>query len=402
VFKQPGANVIETVDQIKAQLPRLTRNIPPAIEVSIMQDRTKTIRASVADVEFTLLLTIVLVVLVILLFLRNFWATLIPGITVPLALLGSFAMMYLLGFSLDNLSLMALTISVGFVVDDAIVVVENIHRHIEGGETPYEAALSGSREIGFTVLSISFSLIAVFIPMLLMGGILGRLFREFALTVTASIAVSALVSLTLAPMLCARFMRPESHDHGRIYRAIESIFDALLSFYRRTLDIVLHHQAITLFVFFATMALTGAMMYSTPKGFFPIQDIGLINGISEGAQDVSPEEMKRLQGEIDAVMLKDPAVEGVVSQIGSSYGQTANVGRFNVVLKPRDERDLDASQVIDRLRPQLAKVTGVAAYLRRRRTSRSVAASRARRSSTRSRTPMSASSPNGRTSCSPK
>jgi hydrophobe/amphiphile efflux-1 (HAE1) family protein len=363
VFKQPGANVIETVDQIKAQLPRLTRNIPPAIDVSIMQDRTKTIRASVEDVEFTLMLTIVLVVLVILLFLRNFWATLIPGITVPLALLGSFAMMYLLNFSLDNLSLMALTISVGFVVDDAIVVVENIHRHIEDGETPYEAALKGSSEIGFTVLSISFSLIAVFIPLLLMGGIIGRLFREFALTVTASIAVSALVSLTLAPMLCARFMRPESHEHGRIYRAIESIFDAMLTFYRRTLDFVLRHQAITLCVFFATMGLTAAMMYYTPKGFFPIQDIGLINGISEGAQDISPEEMKRLQTEIDAIMLKDPAVEGVISQIGSSFGQTSNVGRFNVVLKPRDERDLDASQVIDRLRPQLTKVTGVAAYL---------------------------------------
>jgi hydrophobe/amphiphile efflux-1 (HAE1) family protein len=363
VFKQPGANVIETVDQIKAQLPRLTKNIPPAINVSIVQDRTKTIRASVEDVEFTLLLTIVLVVLVILLFLRNFWATLIPGITVPLALLGSFAMMYLLDFSLDNLSLMALTISVGFVVDDAIVVVENIHRHIENGETPLEAALKGSREIGFTVLSISFSLIAVFIPLLLMGGIIGRLFREFALTVTASIAVSALVSLTLAPMLCARFMRPESHEHGRIYRAIESVFDALLTFYRRTLDVVLRHQAITLFVFFATMVLTGAMLFYTPKGFFPIQDIGMINGISEGAQDISPEEMKRLQIEIDAIMLKDPAVEGVISQIGSSYGQTSNVGRFNVVLKPREERDLDASQVIDRLRPQLAKVTGVAAYL---------------------------------------
>jgi hydrophobe/amphiphile efflux-1 (HAE1) family protein len=363
VYKQPGANVIETVDQIKEQLPRLTRNIPPAIDVSILQDRTKTIRASVEDVEFTLMLTIVLVVLVILLFLRNFWATLIPGITVPLALLGSFAAMYLLNFSLDNLSLMALTISVGFVVDDAIVVVENIHRHIEAGEAPMDAALKGSSEIGFTVLSISFSLIAVFIPLLLMGGIIGRLFREFALTVTASIAVSALVSLTLAPMLCARFMRPESHHHGAVYRAIEAVFDAMLSFYRRTLDIVLRHQAITLAVFFVTMALTGVMMVNMPKGFFPIQDIGLINGISEGSQDISPQEMMRLQREIDQVMLADPAVEGVASQVGSSYGQTSNVGRFNVVLKPREERDLDASQVIDRLRPQLAKVTGVTAYL---------------------------------------
>jgi multidrug efflux pump subunit AcrB len=272
-------------------------------------------------------------------------------------------MMYLLNFSLDNLSLMALTISVGFVVDDAIVVVENIHRHIEAGEAPMDAALKGSSEIGFTVLSISFSLIAVFIPLLLMGGIIGRLFREFALTVTASIAVSALVSLTLAPMLASRFMRPETHEHGPLYRAIEAGFDAMLSFYRRTLDVVLRHQAITLAVFFITMALTGVMMIYMPKGFFPIQDIGLINGISEGSQDISPQEMMRLQREIDQVMLADPAVEGVASQIGSSYGQTSNVGRFNVVLKPRDERDLDASQVIDRLRPQLAKVTGVTAYL---------------------------------------
>jgi hydrophobe/amphiphile efflux-1 (HAE1) family protein len=363
VFKQPGANVIDTVDQIKATLPRLVRNIPPAINVTVMQDRTVTIRASVNDVEFTLMLTIVLVVLVILLFLRNFWATLIPGVTVPLALLGSFAMMYLLNFSLDNLSLMALTISVGFVVDDAIVVVENIHRHIEDGESPFEAALNGSREIGFTVLSISFSLIAVFIPLLLMGGIIGRLFREFALTVTASIGVSALVSLTLAPMMCSRFMRAELHQHGRVYRFIESGFDAMLSFYRRTLDVVLRHQPITLGVFFATMAVTGVMLYYTPKGFFPIQDIGLINGISEGSQDISPQQMRLIQAQVDQILLSDPAVQGVLSQIGSSYGQTANVGRFNVVLKPRDDRDLDASQVMDRLRPQLAKITGVTAYL---------------------------------------
>jgi multidrug efflux pump subunit AcrB len=364
VFKQPGANVIETVDEIKAQLPLLIRNIPPAINISVLQDRTTTIRASVADVEFTLVLTIVLVVLVILLFLRNLWATAIPGITVPLALLGSFAMMYLLNFSLDNLSLMALTISVGFVVDDAIVVVENIHRHIEEGKSPFEAALVGSREIGFTVLSISFSLIAVFIPLLLMSGIIGRLFREFAMTVTASIAVSALVSLTLGPMLCSRFMRPQSHTPGRVYRLIESGFDVMLSFYQRTLNVVLHHQRITLFVFFATMALTGWMMYSTPKGFFPIQDIGLINGISEGAQDVSPQEMMRLQAEIDKIILEDPAVDGIASQVGTTYGaQTTNTGRFNIMLKPREDRDLDASQIIDRLRPRLAKIIGVTAYL---------------------------------------
>jgi hydrophobe/amphiphile efflux-1 (HAE1) family protein len=364
VYKQPGANVIEIVDKIKEMLPRLTANIPPAIDVRVQLDRTTTIRASVRDVEFTLGLTIALVVLVILLFLRNFWATFIPGVTVPLALLGSFASMYLLNFSLDNLSLMALTIAVGFVVDDAIVVVENIHRHIEDGESPYEAAINGSREIGFTVLSISFSLIAVFIPLLLMGGIIGRLFREFALTVTASIAVSALVSLTLAPMLCSRFMRHDSHSPGKLYRVIEGGFDSMLRFYQRTLDVVLRHQRLTLAVFFATMALTGAMLYYTPKGFFPIQDIGLINGISEGPQDMSPQEMFRLQRELGEVIMRDPAVANYGSTAGSTTGaKTANTGNFSIVLKPREERDLDASQVIDRLRPQLAKITGVTLYL---------------------------------------
>jgi hydrophobe/amphiphile efflux-1 (HAE1) family protein len=363
VYKQPGANVIDTVDQIRAVLPRLIRNIPQGIEVEVVQDRTGTIRASVRDVEFTLALTVMLVVMVILLFLRNFWATAIPAITVPLALLGSAAAMYLLGFSLDNLSLMALTIAVGFVVDDAIVVVENIHRHVENGEAPFEAALTGAREIGFTVLSISMSLIAVFIPLLLMGGIIGRLFREFALTVTASIAVSAFVSLTLAPMLCARFMRPESHDHGRIYRFIEAGFDALLSFYRSTLDIVLRHQPITLCLFFATMALTGAMMYYTPKGFFPIQDIDLITGIAEASQDVSPQKMISLEAEVDRIIFSDPAVDRVVTSFGPSFGNTGNIERLNVILKPREERDVNASQVIDRLRPQLAKIVGVTTYL---------------------------------------
>jgi hydrophobe/amphiphile efflux-1 (HAE1) family protein len=365
VYKQPGANVVETVDLIKQALPRLTANIPPAIEVTTLLDRTITIRASLEDVEFTLALTIVLVVLVILLFLRNFWATVIPGVTVPLALLGSFATMYLLNFSLDNLSLMALTIAVGFVVDDAIVVVENIHRHIENGETPMNAALKGSSEIGFTVLSISLSLIAVFIPLLLMGGIIGRLFREFALTVTASIAVSALVSLTLAPMLASRFMRPETHGHGRVYRFIEAGFEAMLAFYRRTLELALRHQGITLAVFFVTMAITGVMMVYMPKGFFPIQDIGLINGISEGAQSTAPEEMKRLQVELGEVILRDPAVEAFGSQIGTTgtSAQTGNTGRFNIVLKPMEERGLTASQVIDRLRPELAKVTGVNLFL---------------------------------------
>ena len=363
IFKQPGANVIETVDQIKAQLPRLTSNIPPAIKVTTLLDRTTTIRASVLDVETTLVLTICLVVMVILLFLRSFWATLIPSITVPLALTGSAAAMYMLNFSLDNLSLMALTIAVGFVVDDAIVVVENIHRHVERGESPMAAALKGSREIGFTVLSISFSLIAVFIPLLLMGGIIGRLFREFALTVTASILVSALVSLTLAPMMCSRFMRHESGTHGRIYRAIEAGFDALLSGYRRTLDIVLRHQAITLTVFFCTLALTVALAIEIPKGFFPTQDTGIISGLSEAAQGASPDEMVRLQQELGEVLLSDPDVAGFGSQIGGGGANAPNTGRFFIVLKPREERTLSAARIIDRLRPELARIQGVNLYL---------------------------------------
>ncbi len=364
VFKQPGANVIETVDQIKAQLPHLTARIPPAVTVETILDRTKTIRAAVADVEFTLVLTICLVVMVILLFLRNFWATLIPSVTVPLALAGSFAAMYLMHFSLDNLSLMALTISVGFVVDDAIVVVENIYRHVEDGEPPFTAAIKGAREIGFTVLSISCSLIAVFIPLLLMSGIIGRLFREFALTVTASIVVSALVSLTLAPMMAARFMRREAETHGRIYRVIESGFNAMLGFYRRTLDIVLRHQAITLCVFFATVVLTLVMAIEIPKGFFPIQDTGMVQGFAEAAQETSPEEMMRLMHDLGDVILHDPDVESFGSQTGSTgSAQSANTGRFFITLKSRDERNLNASQIIDRLRPQLARVQGANLFL---------------------------------------
>ena len=364
VFKQPGANVIDTVDQIKAELPQLAARIPPAITVETILDRTVTIRASVLDVEFTLMLTICLVVLVILLFLRNFWATLIPSVTVPLALAGSFAAMYLMHFSLDNLSLMALTIAVGFVVDDAIVVVENIYRHVEHGEPPFSAALKGSREIGFTVLSISCSLIAVFIPLLLMSGIIGRLFREFALTVTASIAVSALVSLTLAPMMCSRFMKREPETHGRVYRTIESGFTAMLDFYRRTLDIVLRNQPITLGVFFATMALTLVMAIVIPKGFFPIQDTGLIQGFAEAAQETSPEQMMRLMHTVGDIILKDPDVEGFGSFTGSAgNAQSANTGRYFIVLKPRDARKFTSSQIIDRLRPQLAKIQAVNLFL---------------------------------------
>jgi len=364
VYKQPGANVIDTVDTIRARLPALTASIPPSVKVSTVLDRTITIRASVADVEFTLGLTVVLVVMVILMFIRNFWVTVIPSVTVPLALFGSCAAMYLLGFSLDNLSLMALTIAVGFVVDDAIVVVENIFRHVEDGETPFEAALTGAREIGFTVLSISVSLIAVFIPLLLMGGIIGRLFREFALTVTASIAVSACVSLTLAPMMAARFMRRPSHQHGRVYRAFETFFDTLLAGYRRTLDIALAHQPITLAVFFATMALTGVMIVIIPKGFFPLQDTGQLFGMTEAAQDTSPKEMMRIQEEIGAIIARDPDIEMFGSNMGSGGGAyTTNSGRIFATLKPRDERDVTASQIIDRLRPQFAAVKGAAVFM---------------------------------------
>ena len=360
VFKQPGANVIETVDRVKEALPRLQAAIPPAVSVDILSDRTETIRASVDDVEFTLGLTIALVVLVILLFLRNLRVTMIPALVVPLSLLGALAVMYLCGFSLDNISLMALTISVGFVVDDAIVVVENIYRHIEDGIKPLDAALRGSREIGFTVLSISVSLVAVFIPLLLMGGIVGRLFREFSITVTAAIAVSAFVSLVLTPMLCARFLHHDTTKHGLIWRAIENMFDGMLAFYRRTLDSVLRHPLITLLVFFATMALSVHLYIIIPKGFFPIQDTGLITGFAEAGQDISPQEMARLMVQLGDVLGKDPDIAAVGAAMGSTgSAQTANTGRFFIGLKPRDERTTNASVIIDRLRPKLAEIEGV-------------------------------------------
>jgi multidrug efflux pump len=360
VFKQPGANVIETVDRVKEALPRLQAAIPPAVSVDILSDRTETIRASVDDVEFTLGLTIALVVLVILLFLRNLRVTMIPALVVPLSLLGALAVMYLCGFSLDNISLMALTISVGFVVDDAIVVVENIYRHIEDGMKPLDAALRGSREIGFTVLSISVSLVAVFIPLLLMGGIVGRLFREFSITVTAAIAVSAFVSLVLTPMLCARFLHHDTTKHGLIWRAIEDAFDGMLAFYRRTLDVVLRHSLITLIVFFATLALSVHLYIIIPKGFFPIQDTGLITGFAEAGQDISPQEMARLMVQLGDVLGKDPDIAAVGAAMGSTgSAQTANTGRFFIGLKPRDERTTNASAIIDRLRPKLAEIEGV-------------------------------------------
>ena len=360
VSKQPGANVIETVDKINAALPQLKAVMPQAISVDILSDRTETIRASVHDVEVTLAVTIALVVLVILLFLRNVRVTLIPGVVVPLSLLGALAVMYLCGFSLDNISLMALTISVGFVVDDAIVVVENIYRHIEDGMDPLDAALKGSREIGFTVLSISVSLVAVFIPLLLMGGIVGRLFREFSVTVTAAIAVSAFVSLILAPMLCARYLHRDTEHHGAVWRAIESVFDDMLAAYRRTLDRVLKHPFATLMVFFATMAASVYLYVVIPKGFFPIQDTGLVTGFAEAGQDISPSEMSRLMMQLGEVLAKDPDIESVGSAMGSGgSAQTANTGRFFIGLKPRDQRKATASDIINRLRPQLEHIEGV-------------------------------------------
>ena len=281
VYKQPGANVITTVNRIKAELPRLRASMPPAINVEILSDRTQTIRASVKDVQFTLLLSIALVVAVIFVFLRTFWATLIPSVTVPLSLLGTTALMYLIGYSLDNISLMALTISVGFVVDDAIVVLENIVRHVESGMKPLQAAYKGAGEISFTVLSISISLVAAFIPLLLMGGIIGRLFREFSVTVSLCIAVSAFVALSLTPMMASRFLRPRSEEgHGRLYRLTERGFDALLGAYERGLDAVLRHRFITLCTFLATLVATGWLFIAIPKGFFPQQDTGLITGVS--------------------------------------------------------------------------------------------------------------------------
>ncbi len=361
VFKQPGANVIDTVDLIKRVLPRLRAAIPPAIQIEVMADRTQTIRASVGDVEFTLVLTIVLVVLVIFLFLRNVAATLIPSVTVPLAIMGTAAAMYVAGYSLDNLSLMALTIAVGFVVDDAIVMLENIYRHVEEGLDPHEAALRGSSEIGFTIISISVSLVAVFIPLLLMGGIIGRLFREFAVTVTLTIVVSVLVSLTLTPMLCARFLKhqPKDFKHGRVFEFFETAFDRMQSGYERLLRRVLRHQFITLMVFFATLALTIVLFIAIPKGFFPQQDTSFLFGGAEGAQDISFQSMSKKAEQIGQIIAHDPAVDS----FGFFLGGTVNYTAFFINLKPRDQREADADEVIRRLRGQLANVEGARMFL---------------------------------------
>ena len=363
VQREPGANVIETVQQIKAMMPVLQASIPAAVKVNVVSDRTVTIRASVADVQFTLMLTVALVVTVIFIFLRNLWATIIPAVTVPLSLIGTFGVLYEMGYSLDNLSLMALSIAVGFVVDDAVVEIENITRHIEEGLSPYDAAMKGSGEIGFTVMAITFSLIAVFIPLFLMSGYVGLLFREFAVTVSVALVLSLIISRTLTPMMCAYLLKPEKREHGWLYTMSERGFDGLLNLYEAGLEIVLRHRFITLMVMFATITLTGYLYVIIPKGFFPQQDTGLIIGQSEAAQDVSFQAMaERQQALLDAIV-RDPAVETVGAAVGAGGGvYTLNDGRVYIQLKPNDQRD-PIGKVIARLRTNLARIQGITLYM---------------------------------------
>jgi HAE1 family hydrophobic/amphiphilic exporter-1 len=362
IFKQSGANVINTVTQIKAAVAKLQASIPPGIHIRVMSDRTTTIRAAVTDVQFTLMLTIALVVMVIFVFLRSLWATIIPAITVPLSLLGAISVMWMLGYSLDNLSLMALTVAVGFVVDDAIVMLENITRYIEEGEKPFRAALRGAGEIGFTIVSISISLIAVLIPLLMMGGIIGRLFREFAVTLTATIAVSAFVSLTLTPMMASRFLKEEKQvHHGKLYAWSERGFQAMTNGYERGLDVVLRHRFITLVVFILTVGATGYLFVIIPKGFFPQQDTGLIIGNSEAGQDISFPQMKAKQEELGKIIQADPDVATVAMSVGGT--SILNTGRMYITLKPLEERTSNAFQIIARLRPKLDKVIGARLFL---------------------------------------
>ncbi len=364
VQREPSANVVETVDRIKAMLPVLEASIPPAIKVEVLSDRTLTIRASVLDVQVTLLITIALVIMVILIFLRNFWATIIPSITVPLSIVGTFAVLYELGYSLDNFSLMALTIAVGFVVDDAVVVIENIVRHIEGGMTPYEAALKGAGEIGFTVVSITLLLIAVFIPLFLMGGYVGMLFREFAVAVSVALVLSLIVSLTLTPMMCSRLLKPEPKEHGFLYNALERGFAGLLRLYEAGLKVVMRHRLVTLLSLFATIALTGYLFVIIPKGFFPQQDTGMIQAISEANEDISFPAMAERQQALVDVLLRDPAKDTVGSSIGANaLTPTLNQGRMFIALKPRSQRDASASEIIRRLQPQLARVQGISLFM---------------------------------------
>ena len=365
IQRQPGANIISVVDRIKALLPKLTETMPSTVAVKTLVDRTNTIRASVEDVQFELILTVGLVVMVIFLFLRNISATIIPSVAVPLSLVGTFGVMYLLGYSLNNLTLMALTISTGFVVDDAIVMIENIMRYIEEGETPLRAALKGSEQIGFTIISLTISLIAVLIPLLFMGDIVGRLFREFAVTLAVTILVSAVVSLTLTPMMCAKLLKhtPEG-SQGRFYQVSENAFNSVIAFYGKTLRFVLRFQTITLMVAFGTLVLTIWQFWVIPKGFFPIQDTGVIQGVSEAKQSVSFQEMSDEQQSLAKIILKDPAVDNLESFIGiDGTNTTLNSGRILINLKPLDQRKISATDVIRRIQPELSEVAGIQLFM---------------------------------------
>jgi multidrug efflux pump len=365
IQRQPGANIISVVDRIKKLLPQLQAGLPAAVTVKILTDRTLTIRASVKDVEFELMLSIGLVVLVVFLFLRNLPATVIPSVAVPLSLVGTFAVMYLLGYSLNNLTLMALTISTGFVVDDAIVMIENIDRYLEAGDSPLDAALKGAGQIGFTIVSLTVSLIAVLIPLLFMGDIVGRLFREFAVTLSVTILVSAGVSLSLTPMMCAKLLKHRREgEKGRFYEVTEDYYNRIIAFYGRTVKWVLKHQTATLFVTFGTLVLTLILYVVVPKGFFPVQDTGVILGVSEAPDSISFEAMSQRQQALARVILQDKAVESLSSFIGvDGTNATPNSGRIQINLKPRDERSDDASAIIRRLQPALAKVDGITLYM---------------------------------------
>jgi len=363
VQRQPGANVIDVAERVKSLLPRLSTALPRGIDVRILTDRTQTVRASVDDVQFTLVLSVVLVVAVIYLFLRSLRATIIPGVAVPLSLIGTFGIMYLCGYSLNNLSLMALTISTGFVVDDAIVMIENISRFVEAGDPPFEAALKGAKQIGFTIVSLTVSLVAVLIPLLFMGGIIGRLFREFAVTLSIAIGVSALLSLTLTAMMCAFLLRPHEKP-GRLAALFEHGFNRMLHGYDRSLAWVLRHQPLTLAVTVGTLVLTAALAIVVPKGFFPQQDTGLLMGVSEAPADVSFDAMRTRQMALADVVRSDPDVASVASFIGADgTNSTPNSGRLSIVLKPRDERSASAEEIIARLKPKIAAVTGISLYL---------------------------------------
>jgi multidrug efflux pump len=361
VFRQPGANMIETVDRVRAMLPQLQASINPSIHLGVVIDRTTTIRASIHEVEITLIISVILVILVVFVFLRNYWATLIPSVAVPLSLVGTFGVMYLCGYSLDNLSLMALTVSTGFVVDDAIVVIENITRHLEAGMKPFAAAMLGAREIGFTVVSMSTSLVAVFIPLLLMGGIVGRLFREFAITLSVAVAISLLVSLTTTPMMCALFLRRDEKQHGRLYFVAERAFGRLLQTYDFCLRWVLRHQFLMLCVTILTMAVSSALYIYTPKGFFPQQDVGRIAGFIQADQDVSFSTMREKVKNFADIVRQDPAIDSVIAFTGGGSGN--NSGRFFAQLKPLDQRQISADLVIERLRPKLDAIPGASLFL---------------------------------------